>query len=127
LPNAPVLYQLVNSLEQCIKKQFTQAAIDLCLEPSKSIKLESNAQMGYFFQATRKVSHLATCTAIYLYTSSLAWLLQDAKINQFVLLPQWSPNFASQHSVLVNMIQITPPFSVSYMLVKVLLWSTVAV
>jgi hypothetical protein len=35
-----------------------------------------------------KVSHLAISTFVYLYTFSLAWLLQDAKINHFVLLPQ---------------------------------------
>jgi len=41
----------------------------------------------------------------------------------------WSPIFASQHSVLVNTIQITSSFSFSfsYMSVKVLLGSTVAV
>ena len=88
LPNAPVLRQLMNSLEECIKKQFTRVASDLCLEPSKSIKLESNAQMDYFFQATLKVSHLATSSFVYLYAFCLAWLLQDAEINHFILLPQ---------------------------------------
>jgi len=39
----------MNSLEECIKQQFTPAANDLCLEPNKSIKLKSDAQMGYFF------------------------------------------------------------------------------
>jgi len=82
------LRQQMNSLEERIKKQLTRAANDLCLEPNKSIKLESNAQMGYFFRVTLKVSHLATSAFVHLYTFSLTWLLQDAKINQFVLLPQ---------------------------------------
>ena len=82
------LRQLMDSLEERIKKQLTRAANDLCLEPNKSIKLESNAQMGYFFRVTLKVSHLAASAFVCLYTFFLAWLLQDAKINQFVLLPQ---------------------------------------
>jgi len=64
------------------------AASDLCLEPKKSIKLQSNAQMRCFFWANLNVSHLATFTYVHLYILSLSWLLQDAKINQFVLLPQ---------------------------------------
>jgi DNA mismatch repair protein MSH2 len=51
----------MNSLEERIKKQLTRAAGDLKLEPNKSIKLESNAQMGYFFRVTLKVRHLAVC------------------------------------------------------------------
>jgi hypothetical protein len=82
------LRQQMNSLEERIKKQLTRAANDLCLEPNKSIKLESNAQMGYFFRVTLKVSYFATSAFVRLYTFSLTWLLQDAKINQFVLLPQ---------------------------------------
>jgi len=82
------LRQLMNSLEERVKKQLTRAASDLCLEPNKSIKLESNAQMGYFFRVTLKVSHLATSAFVYLYTFSLAQLLQEAKINRFVVLPQ---------------------------------------
>jgi hypothetical protein len=147
----------MNSLEQGIKKQFTVAANDLCLETNKCIKLNSNSQMGYFFWATLNplnaelnsichllallgvhrilhvsrvrvgVSHLASSTFVYLYNFSLAWLLQDAKINQFVIASMWSQIFASQHSVLVYTIQITSSFSFSYMLMKVLLWSTVAV
>lgn len=45
----------MDSLEERIKKQLTCAASDLCLEPNKTIKLESNAQMGYFFRVTLKV------------------------------------------------------------------------
>jgi hypothetical protein len=82
------LRQQMNSLEERIKKQLTRAASDLCLEPNKSIKLESNAQMGYFFRVTLKVSHLAASACVYLLTFSLARLLQDTKVNQFVLLPQ---------------------------------------
>ena len=82
------LRQQMNSLEERIKKQLTRAASDLCLEPNKSIKLESNAQMGYFFRVTLKVSHRAASAFVYLYTFSLVRFLQDAKINQFVLLHQ---------------------------------------
>jgi hypothetical protein len=50
----------MDSLEERIKKQLTRAASDLCLEPNKTIKLESNAQMGYFFRVTLKVmTHIA--------------------------------------------------------------------
>lgn len=48
------LRQLMDNLEERLKKQLTRAANDLCLEPNKSIKLESNAQMGYFFRVTLK-------------------------------------------------------------------------
>jgi MutS family domain IV. len=59
----------MNSLEERIKKQLTRAANDLCLEPNKSIKLESNAQMGYFFRVTLKVSRLAT-SVLFIYRLS---------------------------------------------------------
>lgn len=53
----------MDSLEERIKKQLTRAASDLCLEPNKTIKLESNAQMGYYFRVTLKVmTHIATST-----------------------------------------------------------------
>ncbi|KDR09158.1 hypothetical protein L798_01274, partial [Zootermopsis nevadensis] len=48
------LREAMDSLEERIKKQLTCAASDLCLEPNKTIKLESNAQMGYFFRVTLK-------------------------------------------------------------------------
>ena len=64
------LRQLMNSLEERIKKQLTRAASDLCLEPNKSIKLESNAQMGYFFRVTLKVSHLSLHLHLFIYTLS---------------------------------------------------------
>jgi DNA mismatch repair protein MSH2 len=57
------LRETMDSLEERIKKQLTRAASDLCLEPNKTIKLESNAQMGYFFRVTLKVRHLALCTS----------------------------------------------------------------
>ena len=78
----------MDNLEERLKKQLTRAANDLCLEPNKSIKLESNAQMGYFFRVTLKVGHLATSAFVYLRTFCLAGCLQDAKINQYVLWPQ---------------------------------------
>ncbi|PNF30713.1 DNA mismatch repair protein Msh2 [Cryptotermes secundus] len=48
------LRQMMDSLEERIKKQLTCAARDLGLEPNKTIKLESNAQMGYFLRVTLK-------------------------------------------------------------------------
>jgi DNA mismatch repair protein MSH2 len=59
------LRKTMDSLEERIKKQLTRAASDLGLEPNKTIKLESNAQMGYFFRVTLKVRHLALCTSVY--------------------------------------------------------------
>jgi hypothetical protein len=50
---------MMDSLEERIKKQLMCAASDLCLEPNKTIKLESNAQMGYFLRVTLKVRHCA--------------------------------------------------------------------
>lgn len=58
------LRQMMDSLEERIKKQLTCAARDLGLEPNKTVKLESNAQMGYFFRVTLKVRHLAMCTSV---------------------------------------------------------------
>lgn len=48
------LREKMNSLEEDIKKQLTKAANDLSLIASKTIKLESNAQFGYFFRVTLK-------------------------------------------------------------------------
>ena len=59
----------MNSLEERIEKQLTQVVSDLCLEPNKSIKLESNAQMGCFFAAILKVSHLLHLL-LFIYTLS---------------------------------------------------------
>lgn len=58
------LREMMDSLEERIKKQLTRAASDLGLEPNKTIKLESNAQMGYFLRVTLKVRHLAICTSV---------------------------------------------------------------
>uniref|UniRef100_A0A1B6C2N8 DNA mismatch repair protein MSH2 n=1 Tax=Clastoptera arizonana TaxID=38151 RepID=A0A1B6C2N8_9HEMI len=48
------LREKMNGLEEDIKRQLNKAARDLNLEPGKSLKLESNAQLGYFFRITLK-------------------------------------------------------------------------
>ena len=108
------------------KEAVHAAANDLCLEPNKSIKLQSNAQMCCFFRATLNVSRLATSTFVYLYTFSLSWILQDAKINQFVLLPQCGHQSLDLSTASLS-IWFKFFFYFSSMLVKVLLGSTVAV
>ena len=49
------LREKMDSLEEDIKKQLSKAANDLSLIANKTIKLESNAQFGYFFRVTLKV------------------------------------------------------------------------
>ncbi|KAK4320785.1 hypothetical protein Pmani_008361 [Petrolisthes manimaculis] len=44
----------MNGLEEEIEGQLRKAAKDLCLEAAKTIKLESNSQLGYFFRITLK-------------------------------------------------------------------------
>ncbi|ELU00339.1 hypothetical protein CAPTEDRAFT_184281 [Capitella teleta] len=44
----------LDELEHEIKSQLGVAAKDLNMDPNKTLKLESNAQLGYFFRVTRK-------------------------------------------------------------------------
>lgn len=46
----------MDTLERDIEAQLGKAATSLGLEAGKTIKLESNNMLGYFFRVTRKVS-----------------------------------------------------------------------
>ncbi|XP_076317176.1 DNA mismatch repair protein Msh2-like isoform X2 [Tachypleus tridentatus] len=48
------LYDQMNELEEEIQKTLSKAAKDLGLEADKTLKLESNTQLGYYFRVTRK-------------------------------------------------------------------------
>ncbi|KAH3728455.1 hypothetical protein DPMN_054412 [Dreissena polymorpha] len=48
------LKERIDSLEESIKGQINKVARDLGLEPNKVLKLESNAQLGYYFRVTLK-------------------------------------------------------------------------
>ena len=52
------LREKLDSLEVDIQSTLQKVARDLSLEAGKTIKLESNNQLGYFFRVTRKVSPL---------------------------------------------------------------------
>ena len=45
----------MDGLEGRMQAVFRQAATDLGLEPHKTIKLESNSQLGHFLRVTKKV------------------------------------------------------------------------
>lgn len=45
----------MDELEGKIQAVFRQTASELSLEPHKTIKLESNAQLGHFLRVTKKV------------------------------------------------------------------------
>lgn len=44
----------MDELEETFGRELNRAARDLSLEPKKTLKLESNSQMGYFFRVTLK-------------------------------------------------------------------------
>ena len=48
----------MDEIEETLKRELNKVARDLNLEPSKSLKLETNSQHGYFFRVTLKVSNL---------------------------------------------------------------------
>lgn len=48
------LKEKIDQLEESIKGQMNKVARDLGLEPNKVLKLESNAQLGYYFRVTLK-------------------------------------------------------------------------
>ncbi|KAB7498881.1 DNA mismatch repair protein Msh2 [Armadillidium nasatum] len=52
--NLSELREQMDELEEGIQKELRKAANDLNLESGKSIKLESNNQLGYFFRVTLK-------------------------------------------------------------------------
>ena len=45
----------MDNLEEEIQGQMRKVSNDLCLESGKSLKLESNSQLGYHFRITLKV------------------------------------------------------------------------
>ena len=49
------LHDEMEELEGKIQAVFRQTASELSLEPHKTIKLESSAQLGHFLRVTKKV------------------------------------------------------------------------
>ncbi|PVD28152.1 hypothetical protein C0Q70_10737 [Pomacea canaliculata] len=52
--NLAVLREKITELEDSIKSQLNRVARDLGLEPNKTVKLENNSQLGFYFRVTRK-------------------------------------------------------------------------
>lgn len=52
--NFQELRNQMDELEEKLKSHLNKAARDLSLEPGKSVKLESNSQLGYYFRVTLK-------------------------------------------------------------------------
>lgn len=52
------LREKLDEVESDIKAQLNKVARDLGVEPNKTLKLESNSQLGYFFRVTRKEEKL---------------------------------------------------------------------
>lgn len=50
----------MDNLEEEIQGQMRKVANDLCLDAGKSLKLESNSQLGHYFRITLKVGD-ASC------------------------------------------------------------------
>uniref|UniRef100_A0A146KK08 DNA mismatch repair protein MSH2 n=2 Tax=Lygus hesperus TaxID=30085 RepID=A0A146KK08_LYGHE len=48
------LREKMDELEEAFERELNRAARDLSLEPKKTLKLESNSQLGYFFRVTLK-------------------------------------------------------------------------
>ena len=54
-PTIAELWQEMDTVERKMAVQVNVAARDLGLEPHKTVKLESNSQLGHYLRVTRKV------------------------------------------------------------------------